>query len=307
MNTEKKGLRGFLGNKAALLAVCLVGFFVVFFGVMSWGIYKKGWEDGFTRAVSKIIPFPAARVGGAYLSYSDYLSKVDILKDYNKDFKNVDFNTQEGKDKLKEIKTTTLDLMVEEFVIGIEAKKMGVSISKEDLEKSFKDLLESNGGEEKIKENLDKYYNGMSIAEFKEQYRIKMLRAKLAEKVNSDESISADAKKKAQEILARVKNGDDFADLAKKHSQDTTAANGGDLGFFGKGKMVPEFEKVAFALEKGQVSEVVKTVYGYHIIKVDDKKGDEIKASHILFKAKDFNEWLKEKVADYKARRYVKI
>ena len=147
MSTEKKGfIKEFLRNKAALFATAFVAFFVVFLLVMSVGIYKKGWENSFTRAVSRIIPFPAARVGGSYLSYSDYLEKVDVLKDYNKDFKNVDFNTKEGKEILKEIKMTTLDLMIEETVIVAEAKKMGVNISKEDLEKSFKDLLESNGG-----------------------------------------------------------------------------------------------------------------------------------------------------------------
>ncbi|PIZ00374.1 hypothetical protein COY62_03045 [bacterium (Candidatus Howlettbacteria) CG_4_10_14_0_8_um_filter_40_9] len=147
----------------------------------------------------------------------------------------------------------------------------------------------------------------MSMDEFKSQYRLKMLRAKLAEKIGQDESLSLDAKKSAEDVLAQIKKGGDFAALAKKYSQDTSAANGGDLGFFGKGKMVPEFEKAAFALKKGTVSELVKTVYGYHIIQVTDIKGDEIKASHILFKTKDFNDWLKEKISSYGVNKYIKI
>jgi peptidyl-prolyl cis-trans isomerase D len=81
-------------------------------------------------------------------------------------------------------------------------------------------------------------------------------------------------KKQAEDLLAKVKAGADFAELAKKNSQDeASAAKGGDLDFFGKGQMVPEFDKVAFSLEPGKINDtVVKTQYGYHIIKVTDKK-----------------------------------
>lgn len=85
-----------------------------------------------------------------------------------------------------------------------------------------------------------------------------------------------EAKKKADELYGKVKSGSDFAKLAKENSDDKgSAANGGDLGFFSKGQMVPEFEKAAFAMNKGDISDVVKTQYGYHIIKVTDKKYKE--------------------------------
>jgi len=71
----------------------------------------------------------------------------------------------------------------------------------------------------------------------------------------------------AQEIKTKIANGESFANLAKLHSIDSSKKRGGDLGFFGRGMMVQEFEKAAFALEKGQVSEIVKTQFGYHIIK----------------------------------------
>lgn len=71
----------------------------------------------------------------------------------------------------------------------------------------------------------------------------------------------------AQELRAKIAKGESFANLAKEYSIDVSKKRGGDLGFFGRGMMVPEFEKAAFALQKGQVSDVVKTQFGYHIIK----------------------------------------
>ncbi len=85
------------------------------------------------------------------------------------------------------------------------------------------------------------------------------------------------ANERAAEALKRIRAGEDFAKVASEVSDDVpTKANGGDLGFFGKGKMVKEFEDVAFSLKKGQVSEVVKTVFGLHIIKVDDRVEEKI-------------------------------
>ena len=76
----------------------------------------------------------------------------------------------------------------------------------------------------------------------------------------------------AKAILAQLKGGADFATLAKEKSKDPGGAEGGDLGYFTKDQMVPEFAEVAFKLDKGQISDPVKTQFGWHIIKVEDKR-----------------------------------
>lgn len=77
---------------------------------------------------------------------------------------------------------------------------------------------------------------------------------------------------KAQEIYDRIKNGESFEALAKEFSECPSKKRGGDLGYFGRGMMVTEFEKAAFDAEKGEVIAPVKTQFGWHVIKVVDKK-----------------------------------
>lgn len=94
--------------------------------------------------------------------------------------------------------------------------------------------------------------------------------------IGVDEKASAEERKKAKEkaeaLLKRVKAGEDFATIAKSDSTCPSASQGGDLGTFGRGQMVPPFEKAAFALKPGQVSDVVETQFGYHIIKLVEKE-----------------------------------
>jgi len=88
---------------------------------------------------------------------------------------------------------------------------------------------------------------------------------------------------KLDSILILIKSGEEFSDLALKHSDDTNSAlNGGQLGFMKRGTLVAEFEEVAYSLSPGDISEIIKTEFGYHIIKLIERRGERINVKHIL-------------------------
>ncbi len=113
------------------------------------------------------------------------------------------------------------------------------------------------------------YNRNLHLYETPLQVRASHILFKTADKDDNDEE---EVRRQAEEVLAQVKSGGDFAALAKKHSEDTSAEQGGDLGFFGRGEMVPEFEQAAFSLNVGDTSRLVKSAYGFHIIKVTERQ-----------------------------------
>ncbi len=122
--------------------------------------------------------------------------------------------------------------------------------------------------------------NRDSLPEMPEQFKLShiLLYPEVSDKKKEE------TKEILQTILKRISEGEDFAELAGKYSQDPgTSADGGDIGYFIRETMFPEFSDAAFSLNVGEVSDIVETQLGFHIIKVEDIKGDEIRARHILF------------------------
>ncbi len=124
-------------------------------------------------------------------------------------------------------------------------------------------------------EDAKKHYDeNPTQFEVKEQVRAShiLIKSDITDPNNDPNQAKAEAKAKIQDLLEQIKDGADFAELAKANSACPSAPGGGDLNFFPRGKMAPPFEKAAFALEVGKVSDIVETQFGYHIIKVTDHK-----------------------------------
>ncbi|MEK7846401.1 MAG: SurA N-terminal domain-containing protein [Nitrospinota bacterium] len=124
---------------------------------------------------------------------------------------------------------------------------------------------------------VSEHYNS-NIAKYRVEKRVKARHILIALSPDADEKTEKEAKEKALKVLQELKAGGDFAELAKKYSDDPSVKdNGGDLGYFSKGQMVKLFEDAAFALKEGELSEPVKTQFGFHIIKVEKIENERTK------------------------------
>lgn len=220
-----------------------------------------------------------------------------------------DQNGETYKDKYK---TLVLDQMINTELLAQNAEKEGIKVTDKEIQSSFNELKTYINSDEEIKgaaeelgindeflkeqaklslliqKSQEKFYKEgkVSESEMKEYYDKHIDEYKKDEveashiliKTTDDnnkplsEAEQKKAKAKAEKVLKEVKAGGDFAELAKKYSDDPgSAAQGGALGAFGKGMMVQEFEDAAFGMEPGEISDLIKTDFGYHIIKVTDR------------------------------------
>lgn len=192
-------------------------------------------------------------------------------------FKELKASIEKDKDYAKFLKDNGID---DEFLKSQLKKDISIQNYKAKFDKDTK--VSDEEMKKYYEENKDKYIEDKVKAS---HILISTVDEKTKKPVSDEKK--KEAKKKAEEIYKKVKAGDDFTKLAKEYSADEySAVNGGDLGFFERGKMVPEFEKVAFSLEKGKISEIVETQFGYHIIKVTDKVYKEYSFDEVKDKIK---------------------
>ena len=145
-------------------------------------------------------------------------------------------------------------------------------------QKKFGDVQDTR---KEVAEFYDQYKDSLGVVP--EKYEI----AHIFQNPKTGERIKKKAYELAEALLDSLKHGADFAELAKKYSDDPgSSAQGGDLGFAKRGVFLPEFEAAAFALAPNQISGIVETQYGYHIIQLLERRGESIHARHILIKPK---------------------
>ncbi|MGD6902042.1 peptidylprolyl isomerase [Bacillus infantis] len=238
---------------------------------------------------------------------------------------------------VKQYGNEALDALVTDKIIEMEAKKEKITISDKEKEEELKDMKESYGGEEGFKaaleqsgvteagiaEDIEKYLKTKKLLEPRIDLKEEEIKAYFDE--NKDQfaqqeqvkasHILVEDEAAAKEIKSKLDKGEEFADLAKEYSTDASnAESGGELGYFGKGEMEAAFEEAAFAMKANEISGPVKTDYGYHIIKVEDKKeakeavyeDSKEAAKKALFDERmqtEYYNWLEEKKEEYKIEK----
>ncbi|TCO71368.1 foldase protein PrsA [Marinisporobacter balticus] len=245
-----------------------------------------------------------AKVGEQVIGLEAYNKKLILIKknieeQYGEKIWSMDMN---GKTYLQAVQEKVLDQMIDEEAIVKYMQDKKIVVSDKEIEKQYENYKESMKDQTEAKKFLEE--NGIDESFVKNQIKTDMYVNKFQQKMIedlklTDKKLEADYKKNeavytkdqtkashilvedektAKDLLKRIKSGEDFGKLAKEFSKDPgSAMNGGDLGIFGKGMMVPEFEAVAFSLKPGEVSDPVKTQFGYHIIKGDTIKFEDVK------------------------------
>lgn len=295
--------------KILLVVVALLAIVLIVFGVMIYG-YKS--ESTVVKAVAQVVPYPVMQVNNGFVSYNDYLFEVEANKlayQNNAKLNNqpaVDFASADGKKLLTQIKQHAIDKLKSDALVAQLAREKKVTVTDKQVDELVNQLYQRYGGKDTLLKTLNQIY-GWDFNDLKGVLRKQLLAQNLQDKVTSDSSVDAAAKAKSQDILKQIKAGGDFAELAKKNSQASDAASGGDLGFFTKGQLPDNEQAAAEALQPGQVSDIIKTDFGYEILKVIEKKDDgSIHAQHILIKTLDFNSYFSDQMKKAKVHTYIK-
>lgn len=326
---DEQNLTG--GKNEPMRLFVWLGLVVLVVGVMAglgvYRVYAKTATDKFSLAMAKALNLPAVKVGNETISYTSYaedLKAIHTMRDYDKAQRATGIapDRSPGADLTEEQMTDqVLWRMVNNLLVESAAKKYAVTAEDADVQTLKTQMLQQFKDEAAANEELTKRYGwNMGVYE-KKVMRPFILQTKLAQKLKDDPKIKEDLRTKAEQVLQEVKNGADFAALAKQHNTDSTGERGGDLGWFGKGEMVPEFEKAAYSLKKGETyPTIVESVYGYHLIKLDDRKTEKVKnekgktvsvekarASQVLFRFPDLFSYLDKAAKDGNIRLYLNV
>lgn len=207
-------------------------------------------------------PF-VAKVGSASITQADFEREMKSLPDYAQQL----FEGEAGKEKF-------LDEIIKKEILYQEALKRGLDKSP-DFSRKLEEFKKLTLASQLLEKDVMSK-NKVTEQEVKDYYNKHKDDFTTTSQIRASH-ILVKTEAEANNVLARLKKGEKFEEIAKKESLDTASAkNGGDIGFFARGQLVPEFEKAAASLKVGELSGPVKTPYGYHIIKVTDRKAGPV-------------------------------
>lgn len=210
-----------------------------------------------------------ATVNGSKITVDDFEQEVKALPDYIRSMA----DTPQGRKEL-------IDTLVMRELILQQAAKDGLDKGKE-IDEKMAELRKRVIVDTFLKKKVENDAK-ISDEELKKFYEQNQAQFKAGDQIRASH-ILVKSEQEAQAIQDQLKRGGNFEELAKSKSVDSSSSKGGDLGWFGKGSMVPPFENAAFALKDGEISGIVKSDFGYHIIKLTGKRSagtrpfDEVK------------------------------
>ena len=247
----------------------------------------------------------AAIVNGQPIPLADY---QQLLAEYEAALvgRGFDLDTEEGQQMLAQASRQVLDVMIEQVLIEQAAAREKVTVTDGELDAVIQRDIEEGGGAEKFAAWLQA--NGWTEEDYRKRLRSQLLTSKMIERVTSSVPTTAEqvharhilvaTEAEAQSILNQLLAGADFATLAQQYSLDeATEVNGGDLGFFPRGMLLaPEVEDAAFSLQPGQISGVIASQFGYHIVQVLERVPDYPLSEDALSALRDraFRQWVDE-------------
>lgn len=268
-------------------------------------LYRNQTYSDFMYNVTKIVPFPVARVGGSFVYYDDYLFELRRYIHYFETQQNVDFNSEEGQANLAEQRQRSLNKVVDDVYIAKLARQKNITVTSEEVDAEIKLLREQNKlgtGEEALEEVLLDFW-GWSLEDYRKSVSKELLRQKVTEAYDDQ------AYTRAQEVLDRLTAGEDFAALAAEYSDDSASATtGGEYGFslsLEEPNEDPKVLKAAFETEIGEVSGIVNTGYKLEIIKVISEQDGRRSAAHISIFFKDINDAINDLKEEQPAQIYI--
>jgi hypothetical protein len=304
---RKRISRGIVG-KIIGVAVGVLVLIIAVFAVLIYGFQSM---SSLTYAASSGIPFPAERVNGHFVSYHDYLFEVIAnQKAYQSNAKlnnqaTADWNSASGKKLLTQMRQHALIKLEDDVITAQLASKYKLGVTDKEIDGLLNTFYQKYGGKDTLLRTLSQFY-GWNLNSFKDVLRKRLLAQKVQTAVANDPAVDRQTKAKAQDVLTKLKAGADFAATAKQYSQSADASAGGDLGIVAKGQVEDAVFTVATALQPGSLSDVVKTQYGYQIIKVIDKSDSGIHMMHILIQAVSYSDYFSQQEKAAKVTTFVK-